>query len=71
MNQPASKDSTVMLVLLAILAYAASMMTHEALGHGVYCLAAGGHNVMLTGWMESCSVSGGHGMKAAGSGIQF
>jgi hypothetical protein len=38
----------MMLGALGILAYAASMMTHEALGHGGYCLALGGHNVMLT-----------------------
>ncbi len=30
------------------------MMTHEALGHGGYCLAAGGHSVMLTAWWETC-----------------
>ena len=71
MSQIASKDSTVMLVLLATLAYAASMMTHEALGHGAYCLAAGGHTVMLSGWMERCTVSGGRGIKAAGPGVQF
>ena len=56
------EDNAVMLGSLAALAYAATMMTHEALGHGAYCLAAGGHNVMLTGWMETCSVSCGRGM---------
>ena len=71
MKQAASEDNAVMLGLLAALAYAASMMTHEAFGHGAYCLAAGGHNVMLTGWMETCSVAGGRGMKAAGPGVQF
>ena len=65
------EDNAVMLGSLAALAYAATMMTHEALGHGAYCLAAGGHTVMLTGWMETCSVSCGRGMKAAGPGVQF
>ena len=62
-----------MLAALGILAYAASMMTHEALGHGVYCLAAGGHNTMLTGWMERCHSPEvvGPGMNAAGPGVQF
>ncbi len=43
-----------MLAALGMLAYIASIMTHEALGHGGYCLAAGGHNTMLTGWWETC-----------------
>jgi hypothetical protein len=55
---------------LGILAYAASMMTHEALGHGVYCLAAGGHNTMLTAWGEGCSIHP-PGIEAAGPGLQF
>lgn len=38
----ASRDSATMLAAIAILAYAASLMTHEALGHGGYCLAARG-----------------------------
>jgi hypothetical protein len=60
----------MMLGALGILAYAASMMTHEALGHGAYCLAAGGHNVMLTAWGESCSIHP-PGIEAAGPGLQF
>ena len=59
-----------MLGALGILAYAASMMTHEALGHGGYCLALGGHNVMLTAWGEGCS-SQPPGIEAAGPGVQF
>jgi hypothetical protein len=42
-----SSDVTITLGALGILAYVASMMTHEALGHGAFCLRAGGHNVML------------------------
>lgn len=63
----------MMLAALGILAYAASMMTHEALGHGGYCLAVGGHNVMLTAWQESCDFPGAHGsgIEAAGPGVQF
>ena len=62
-----------MLGALGILGYAASMMTHEALGHGGFCLAAGGHNVMLTAWMERCHFPGVHGpgIKVAGPGVQF
>ncbi len=59
-----------MLVALAILAYAASMMTHEALGHGIACLAVGGRNTMLTVWGQACSV-GAPAIKAAGPGVQF
>jgi hypothetical protein len=59
-----------MLCALGILAYAASMMTHEALGHGVYCLAAGGHNTGLTAWQEGCSLHPA-GIEAAGPGLQF
>lgn len=63
----------MMLAALGILAYAASMMTHEALGHGAYCLAVGGHNVMLTAWGERCDLPGLHapGIEAAGPGVQF
>jgi hypothetical protein len=64
------RDSGLMLAALGILAYAASMMTHEALGHGVYCLAFGGHNVMLTAWGESCDLRA-PGIEAAGPGLQF
>jgi hypothetical protein len=62
-----------MLAALGILAYAASMMTHEALGHGGYCLAAGGHNTMLTPWRETCNfpAAASLGIKAAGPGVQF
>ena len=62
-----------MLAALGTLAYAASMMTHEALGHGGYCLAAGGHNVMLTPWWETCHFPGAPaiGIKAAGPAVQF
>ena len=60
----------MLLGALGILAYAASMMTHEALGHGAYCVALGGHNVMLTAWREGCS-SHPPGIEAAGPGMQF
>ncbi len=60
-----------MLAVSGILAYAASMMTHEALGHGLYCVAAGGHNVLLTTWRETCTLSLGAGIKVAGPGVQF
>jgi hypothetical protein len=69
-TQPLPQDSPVMLGALAILAYAASMMTHEALGHGGYCIVMGGHNVMLTGWGEGCSTHP-PGIEAAGPGTQF
>jgi len=55
---------------LGILAYAASMMTHEALGHGIYCLAAGGHNTALSAWAEGCNLHPA-GIEAAGPGLQF
>jgi hypothetical protein len=66
----AGRDSRLMLAALGILAYAASMMTHEAFGHGGYCLALGGHNVMLTAWGESCDLRA-PGIEAAGPGLQF
>ena len=70
MAQHPVTDNAVVLGALGVLAYAASMMTHEALGHGVYCLAAGGHNTGLTAWAEGCNL---HpiGMEAAGPGLQF
>jgi hypothetical protein len=64
------RDNAIVLGSLGILAYAASMMTHEALGHGGYCLALGGHNVMLTAWGEGCSLRP-SGIEAAGPGVQF
>jgi hypothetical protein len=64
------QDSAPILAALGILAYAASMMTHEALGHGGYCLAFGGHNVMMTAWGESCDLQV-PGIEAAGPGLQF
>ena len=51
-------DSAPLLAALGLLAYAASMLTHEALGHGAFCIAAGGHNAMLTAWGERCSFPG-------------
>ncbi len=72
-RQAAPHDSAMMLASLGILAYAASMMTHEAIGHGGFCLANGGHNVMLTAWGERCEFTGLHapGIQAAGPGMQF
>lgn len=70
LRQIRAEDSAMMLAALGILAYAASMMTHEALGHGGYCLALGGHNVMLTAWGESCDLHA-PGIEAAGPGLQF
>jgi hypothetical protein len=67
--QPLPKDNPVILAALGILAYAASMMTHEALGHGGYCIAMGGHNIVLSGWNEGCSASP-HGIQAAGPILQ-
>ena len=62
-----------MLALLGSTAYIASMMTHEGLGHGGYCLAAGGRNVMLTAWWETCHFPGvpSLAIKAAGPGAQL
>jgi hypothetical protein len=73
LTQATPRDSAMMLAALGILAYAASMMTHEALGHGGYCLAVGGHNVMLTAWGERCDFPGVHasGIDAAGPSVQF
>ena len=73
MRQATSRDSGILLAALGMLAYIASVMTHEALGHGGYCLAAGGHNTMLTGWWETCRFPGAPplSIKAAGPGAQF
>jgi hypothetical protein len=73
LREAAPRDSALMLGALGILAYAASMMTHEALGHGGFCLAVGGHNVMLTAWGQRCEFAGVHasGIEAAGPGVQF
>ncbi len=62
-----------MLAALGTFAYAASMMTHEALGHGVSCLAVGGHNTMLTAWRETCDLPSMHtsAVTAAGPSVQF
>ena len=66
------RDHAVMLSALGILAYVASMMTHEALGHGAACIAARGHNVMLTGWAEGCNLRPEPlGITAAGPAVQF
>ena len=68
-----SRDSTAMLAALGTLAFAASMMTHEALGHGGYCLAVGGHNTLVTPWSETCHFPAlpRLGIKVAGPGVQF
>ncbi len=73
MREAPLRGSARLLAALGILAYAASTMTHEALGHGGYCRAAGGHTVMLTPWMEDCSFPSAAplGVKAAGPGVQF
>ena len=73
MEKNVPSDHAITLGALGILAYAASMMTHEALGHGGYCLAVGGHNAMLTAWGERCSFPNGQpfGIEAAGPGLQF
>jgi hypothetical protein len=63
-------DNAVMLGAFGVIAYAASMMTHEALGHGAYCVAAGGHNTGLTAWVEQCSLNPA-GIQAAGPSVQF
>jgi hypothetical protein len=67
------RDNAIVLGALGILAYAASMMTHEALGHGGFCIAVGGHNAMLTAWGEGCNFPKVQppGIEAAGPGVQF
>jgi len=62
-----------MLGALGVIAYAASMLTHEALGHGGFCVALGGHNAMLTAWAERCNFPGAppFGIEAAGPVVQF
>ena len=72
-EKTASSDNSLVLAAVGILAYAASTMTHEALGHGMYCLAANGHNTMLTAWQETCAFPGVAplGVKAAGPAAQF
>ncbi len=71
--EAAARDSTVMLAAMGVLAYAASMMTHEGLGHGGYCFAVGSRTTMMTGWMETCAFPGVAplGIKAAGPGMQL
>jgi len=68
MRAATSRDSAWMLAAIGALAYLASLMTHEALGHGLYCFAAGGHNTTIMPWWETCSFPGklGLGIKAAG-----
>lgn len=72
-EKDAPRDSAAMLVALGILAYAASTMTHEALGHGGSCLLAGGHTVMLAVWSETCNFPGAPrlAVKTAGPAAQF
>jgi hypothetical protein len=67
------RDNAIVLGALGILAYAASMMTHEAMGHGGFCIAVGGHNAMLTAWGEGCDFPKVQppGIEAAGPGVQF
>jgi hypothetical protein len=61
-----------MLGALGILAYVASMMTHEAFGHGVACIIAGGHNVAMSGWNEGCDLNPEPlAITAAGPVVQF
>ncbi len=62
-----------MLDAMGMLAYVASIMTHEALGHGVYCWAVGGNNTILTGWWETCRFPGAPQpeIEAAGPTLQF
>ncbi len=62
-----------MLAALGILAYAASTMTHEALGHGSSCLLVGGRSTLLTPWMQTCEFPAEPRMvvKAAGPAVQF
>ncbi len=73
MRLAASRDSAGMLAALGILTYVASMMTHEAVGHGGYCIAVGGHNTAINPWREACRFPGAPqlGIKAAGPGAQF
>ncbi len=73
MKAATSPDSAAMLAALGTLAFAASMMAHEGFGHGVYCLAMGGHNTLITPWSETCHfpASPRLGIKAAGPGVQF
>ncbi len=69
----APRDSIVLLGALGVLAYAASTMTHEVLGHGMYCVAAGGHNTMFSMWQETCHFPAVPpvAVKAAGPAVQF
>ena len=73
MRSAASRDSAAMLAALGTLAFASSMMAHEGLGHGGYCLAVGGHNTLVTPWSETCHfpASPRLGIKAAGPGVQL
>lgn len=73
MTENSPRDNAIVLGALGILAYAASMMTHEALGHGGFCIAVGGHNAMLTAWGEGCNFPKVQppGIEAAGPGVQF
>jgi hypothetical protein len=71
-GQPAKSavDNIVVLAALGALAYGASMLTHELIGHGGVCALAGGHTTRLSAWGEACSIQPA-GIEAAGPGVQF
>ncbi|HEY1710985.1 MAG TPA: hypothetical protein VGG10_22160 [Rhizomicrobium sp.] len=71
-GQPARSavDNIAVLAALGVLAYGASMLTHELIGHGGVCAFAGGHTTRLSAWGEACSIQP-VGIEAAGPGVQF
>jgi Na+-transporting NADH:ubiquinone oxidoreductase subunit NqrD len=71
-GQPATSavDNIAVLAALGVLAYGASMLTHELLGHGTVCALGGGHTIRLSAWGEACSIQPA-GIAAAGPTVQF
>jgi hypothetical protein len=63
-------DNLTTVAALGMIAYAASMLSHEALGHGVVCALGGGHTVTLAAWGQGCDAHPA-GIEAAGPGTQI
>jgi hypothetical protein len=54
----APRDSALVVLGLGVVAYVAATMLHEALGHGLVCLATGGRVTLLYPLGMRCSVVG-------------
>jgi hypothetical protein len=55
---PSDADDTATLLAAGVLAYIAETMLHEAGGHGVVCIAGGGHVTLLAPLFMRCSQTG-------------